>query len=373
MKSARALVLLFSVGCNSEVERQSTPGPVESQRSADFTPSFFPSSSLDVLTSPKLTLRERISIKIPEGAKSSPTTRWKFFLSGDSIYAIGLQKSDLLEFDRKGNFVQYIGLDIPNELREKFAPNDVFFSKKEQRIYVAPQGDGPFVFTPQGSFEKLIELERVQYCSTVVESSIGDLLAFRSTPSDPQIAIFRNGNLVKVFFSKRWPLIPINEDFQHNYNEIHIDTDGQGNIYSGGPVDYEIRKYDSEGHYLGDFQVQSDPYYKTPPDRVEPGFKTRVRSGNTNYVRSWESSWTQVTKFVVIKNRRLLIVCLLIHQPRKYRIHFYTLDGRPALKPVFWDYLLMAKDSQDYLYFLDDRNSNNRTFSVLAYSLQAES
>ncbi|MDA2924619.1 redoxin domain-containing protein [Acidobacteria bacterium AH-259-L09] len=330
--------------------------------SDDVRPRFFPDQERKA-KAPELRLRRKIRLT-PESHRPIRST-FTLSVTSKALYVVDPVGNTIREFGLQGNLVRYMGDDLRNRLEMKRA-FDVHFSGRNNRLY-ATDHRGILVLTPEGSFEKRIQLDGL-FPFTVTESPKGDLLVGLSSIEGPHAALVRGEKVVKLLGSERRSLLSPQEEFRPNYPpRFFLDTDGSGNIYAVGQVDYEVRKYTADGAYVGDFHVQQDPYYVSPPETVD---KER-RLLDKDWHDQWKKSWTRVTKIAVVKDR-YLVICLQTHQPQEYRLHFYTLDGRPAFSQISSDSGLVGSDDQGNLYFTDTAKEDSPRL-LLVYSLGDES
>ncbi|MDA2924796.1 TlpA family protein disulfide reductase [Acidobacteria bacterium AH-259-L09] len=290
-----------------------------------------------------LSLQREIILKVDA---SRPITSIHSVAVLPSAICLSDPRSSLVRmFDQKGTLLGYLADDLIKR-REMQRLEDIHFGVETQRIYIA-DGGSVFVFDPEdGRLEKRIR----QRAYSVVELSAGRLAVSLLAIQGPHAAMMVGEEYVRTFCSERRNLLGPEEEFRPNFPpRFHLERDGEGNIYAVGHVDYEIRKYDQQGNYIGDFQVQPDPEYIPPPERVD---KERWWT-DRDLTEQWMKSWSRVESVVVVQDR-YLVVCLTSREG--YRLHFYTLDGSVPFSPIPWDYRLLGDDEEGNLYFADDKD-----------------
>lgn len=334
----------------------------------DSIPRILPASRVDPVSHPRLELKREVILKTHE--LGLPSLFFKFVSLGpDSIYICDYFNHRVVEFDRNGNFIRYFGEKLPKKMqRKKHLRWDILYNRRSDQIYLIELGTGILRFQSDGTWMDLFDLPHLRQAEHLQASSNGDLLTMQGYVRGPHGAIARNGEFLTFFYSLRKHLRPRREEYRPNLTpRIYIDTDSSGNIFAGTRTGYEIRKYDADGNYLGDFSVQSDQYYVSPPPGVAPGTKDQWMNNRNTFFR-WLETWTQTENIVTLKDK-YVVVCLATHNPRKYRLHFYTLEGAPALEQTFWDYRLVGVDANDDIFFANS-NSDGTSSKLFVYTLE---
>lgn len=270
-----------------------------------------------------------------------------------SFLVADIDNRTLLQFSSEGDFLA----ERPDKLlSEETGFFGIELATSDQGAWIAMPGASPHFLDFQSEAISSLDETELRTAYSVHLSLSGTLVMglFPPPSSDPRgpfLALAKNGKARKTFYRDRTKPLGPQEDFRMNYLPlVHVVTDAGGNIYTCEGVDYEIRKYDSEGNYLGDFRILDDPSYLAPPEKVD---KERLNI-DAAFRESWDASWSRVRQLEVVENQ-FLVASLENHRPTKFSLHFYTLDGRAARSAMPWDHLLMGSDTQGRLYFLEEK------------------
>ena len=309
----------------------------------DREPRYLTDKSATNLRRPRFVLMDEIRFDPPEGVAlhmHDPV------IGRDSFYLLN-SRHTVSEFGRDGRFIRNIG----EKLRNQLELGHIFsfaVDPQDDRIYVSGDDDIT-IFNPDGSFERRIELPAEIYPSELNFGHNGDLLFGLRTNDSLWLGIHNKEGRFTFFCEERRKLLGFDEEFRRNFiPRFHTLTDTNSNIYAINRVDYEIRKYDHDGVYVGDFKIQKDQHYRPPPDGVDKSLLWT----DPEFSENWYSTWTAVTGSA-IANGRYLIAALgsLSAADQKVRLHFYDLEGRKAFQQIEWEEHLVGNDSEGDLYF----------------------
>ncbi len=317
----------------------------DSPQQIDREPRYLSNGTAKNLRKPRLELLKEIRFQPPEGV----SVHMRNIAIGPKSFFLLNSRDTVSEFGRDGRFIRHIGEKLRNQL-QLGRIYGLAVNPQDNRIYVS-ESETIIVFNPDGSFDHRFDLPENIHPSKLGFMHNGDLLLGLITSDGPWLGILRKDDGFAVLCEERRKLLSPDEEFRVNYTpRYNAVSDSHGNIYAVGFVDYEIRKYDSDGVYIGDFKIQQDPNYLPPPDRVD---KSLLWS-DSDFRNQWLASWTAVTGTAIVRDRFLIANLQSLapaDQLRKARLHFYDLNGRKAFQQIEWDEELVANDSRGALYF----------------------
>lgn len=276
-------------------------------------------------------------------------------IANGTFYMFDFVSKSIRLFDSNGRFLSSISHP---DFKDKCTPFVIAsYSRTLQRVVAAVPGKGLFLFHDSGEIDQVLTFPEIdnlgQNILGVVPSNNGDMLAVTLYERGPYLALVREGSLFRQFYRDRTPPLSKTADFRTNFWPlVFVDSDREGNIYTCERVDYEIRKYNPDGDYIGDFKVLEDSNYAFPPDSLD---KERFRI-DKEFKETWNNSWTQVDSLGVL-NDEYLVACLRIHGQPEFSLHFYSLDGGGCDHPIAWPTRLMCVDEDNRMYFLDDSSA----------------
>lgn len=330
-----ATVLLASCQQQSPSSSQSVV------RQPDFAPKYLPAEKRQ-LGLVKLTRTGAVLLKQADG---TPVKRFgRISVAPHAIYLTEPSRHRVDMFDRQGRFVRSIG---ENGKKNLIAPHAAFFSSRRRLLLVADAASGIVAFDTSGNSADVLQLDGIQHPSSVFETKGGSLLVVRQAAGKPSIYLFRRGRFLNSFYSRRWS----DQNYRGSMHHLHITADSSENLYVASGVDYEIRKFDKNGEYSGDFNTQkNDPLYSHPPESLDEETRLRLRI-DPDFSAQWGRSWSQVRCIEVLMNK-LIVVCLAVHRSKEYLLHFYTLDGNPIAQSLPFDHVMVGADNEEgVLYF----------------------
>ena len=329
-------------------------------------PRYLANDTAENLRRPRLALLEEIRFDPPEGV----SVHMHDMTMGPKSFFLLNSRQTISEFSHDGRFIRNIG----EELRKQLQLGNIFglaVDPQDGRLYVSASED-IHIFNPDGSIEHRIELPDNIYASELSFNKNGDLLLGLRGNDGPWLGIHNAGGSFTLFCEERRKMLGPDEEFRpHFMPRFHTLTDSHGKIYAINRVDYEIRKYDQTGVYIGDFKIQKDRYYRPPPDGVDKSLLWT----DPEFSEKWYSSWTGVTG-AAIANDQYLIVSLgswVGSETRDMRFHFYDLEGRTAFQQIELGDDLSGSDSEGRLYFSSKEPNTLRTYSFESFHLPASS
>ena len=317
----------------------------DSLQQNDREPRYLSKGTAKNLRKPRLELLKEIRFQPPEGV----SVHMRNIAIGPRSFFLLNSRDTVSEFGRDGRFIRHIGERLRNQLQL----GHIFglaVNPQDNRIYVS-ESEAIIVFNPDGSFDHRFDMPEDIYPSELGFRHNGDLLLGLRTIDGPWLGILRKDDGFAFLCEERRTWLSSDEEFRGSYMpRFNALSDSLGNVYAVGFVDYEIRKYDSRGVYVGDFKIQQDPSYRPPPDRVD---KSLLWS-DPDFHNQWLASWTAVTGTAIVRDRFLIATLQSLapaDQRRNVRLHTYDLNGGMAFQQIEWDEQLVANDSRGALYF----------------------
>ena len=308
------------------------------------------------LRRPRLVLLDEIRLDPPEGL----SLHMHDVAIGPTNFFLLNSRDNVSEFGPDGRFVRHYGEKLRNQLDlgrlYAWAVNP-----RNGRLYVS-ETRVLTIFYPDGSFGQRIELPENITASAISFSRNGDLVLDLNMIDGPWLAVLKDDGNLTLFGEERRKLLGPDEEFRPNYMpRFHTLTDNNGNIYAINRVDYEIRKYDQEGIYIGDFNIQEDRHYRPPPDGVDKSLLW-----DPEFQKKWHSTWTGVTGAAIVNDRFLVVSLGSLggDETKKARLHIYGLQGRKLFRQIEWDERLAGSDSDGRLYFYSKQTDSLRVYAL---------
>jgi hypothetical protein len=216
----------------------------------------------------KITFKEILSIGVDEGPDHLIFGRHIMIDvdSSQSIYALDVQNHRLLKFDRNGHFQWQAGRDGqgPGEIE---SPHDIKIID-DGSVIIADHGGKFHFFDKNGSFQKMIRLEKV--IKSIISSSKGEIFANLWIKGQPGIsaALFsKEGNLIHYF--------PVEYRYGPKLSPRRAYSLGGGfslfgdRLFLSLPDKYEIREYTLDGKLLK--MIRRD--VKIRPPSLKEGYR----------------------------------------------------------------------------------------------------
>ena len=323
----------------------------------DREPKYLTTETADNLKRPRLVLLEEIRLDPPEGL----SLHMHDVAIGPKSFFLLNSRDTVSEFGPDGRFIRHYGEKLRNQL--DLGPlHGWALNPRNGRLYVS-ENKALTIFCPDGSFGQRIELPEDIFASAITFNRNGDLVLDLNMIDGPWLAVLKDDGNLTLFGEERRKLLGPDEEFRPNFMpRFHTLTDSSGNIYAINRVDYEIRKYDQEGIYIGDFNIQQDRHYRPPPDGVDKSLLWE----DPEFEKRWYSTWTGVTG-AAIANDRFLVVSLGSwggDETNKMRLHIYGLQGRKLFRQIEWDESLVGSDSDGHLYFYSKQTDSLRVYAL---------
>ncbi len=319
----------------------------------DLTPTYLPSAKT-ALEPARLVFGETVELRL---GQTLPQPLGIAFTNSTIFVFQRFRRSTVWSFDYRGKLLSQV--HGPDRLAAA------------AELAVSPDGEKIFVTDPAKSvseYDNRFRLLRtfagptVQTVAGLAAGGGNEAAIFSLFPDYGfYLGMLAEDGTMNRFHAERTPVGDSPESYRYNLLPfVYTDVDSAGNIYSVEHVRYEVRTYDPQGRYTGDFRIQSDEdYYVAPPGGVD---KLRLQL-DAAFRKEWSSSWTAVQQAVVADNR-YLVVSLGPNREGGYRLHFYTLGGSPAFAPLTVKDRLMGRDREGRLYFLQSSDPESLRLKV---------
>ena len=329
----------------------------------DREPKYLTNETANNLERPRMVLLEEIRFVPPESLSlhMGLSPHMHDVAIGPTSFFLLNSRDTVSEFGPDGRFIRHYGEKLRNQL-ELGPLRGWALNPRNGRLYVS-ETRALTIFKPDGSFGQRIEFPEIIAASAITFSRNGDLLLDLCMIDGPWLAVLKEGRSFTLFGEERRKLLSPDQEFRPNFMpRFHTLTDSSGNIYAINRVDYEIRKYDQEGVYIGDFNIQQDRHYRPPPDGVD---KSRLWT-DPEFQKKWYSTWTGVTGAAIASDRFLVLSLGSLggDGADKTRLHIYGLQGRKLFRQIEWDERLAGSDSDGRLYFYSKQTDSLRVYAL---------